>query len=239
MLFDGKTKLAHRKKKKKTSWSAVAICIQNCASCNSDTLLPRTPLFSVQCALSRDHDVLQRLWFVSRSKCQHMLIISGCDRPAGRIWCFVDRLIRPIAQQQESYLKDSKDFINFIENCKTSWARDKAHCTENGDVSVLHDAPFWMQIVTADQLVFFILPWVNFSLPRVNCGLPWIRGVLPWVMLFCRELMVFCRELIVFCRELILFCRELMVFCRELMVFCRELILFCRQITLSCRELSL
>ena len=35
-----------------------------------------------------------------------------------RISCFVDRLIQPIAQQEESYLKDSKDFINFIENTK-------------------------------------------------------------------------------------------------------------------------
>ena len=38
-------------------------------------------------------------------------IISGCDGPTERISCFVDRLIQPIAQQQESYLKDSKDFI--------------------------------------------------------------------------------------------------------------------------------
>ena len=45
-------------------------------------------------------------------------IISGCDGPTERISCFVDRLIQPIAQQQESYLKDSKDFINFIENTK-------------------------------------------------------------------------------------------------------------------------
>ena len=45
-------------------------------------------------------------------------IISGSDGPTERISCFVDRLIQPIAQQQESYLKDSKDFINFIENTK-------------------------------------------------------------------------------------------------------------------------
>ena len=45
-------------------------------------------------------------------------MISGCDGPTERISCFVDRLIQPIAQQQESYLKDSKDFINFIENTK-------------------------------------------------------------------------------------------------------------------------
>ena len=41
----GREKFTHGKIKK-TSWSAVAICIQNGASCNSDT-----PPFSVQCAL--------------------------------------------------------------------------------------------------------------------------------------------------------------------------------------------
>jgi len=45
-------------------------------------------------------------------------IISGCDGPTERISCFVNRLIHPIAQQQQSYMKDSKDFINFIENTK-------------------------------------------------------------------------------------------------------------------------
>ena len=45
-------------------------------------------------------------------------IISGCDGPTERISCFADRLIQPMAQQQESHLKDSKDFINFIENTK-------------------------------------------------------------------------------------------------------------------------
>ena len=45
-------------------------------------------------------------------------IISGCDGPTERISSFVDRLIQPIAQQQESYLKDSTDFINFIERTK-------------------------------------------------------------------------------------------------------------------------
>ena len=45
-------------------------------------------------------------------------IISGCDGPTERISSFVDRLIQPIAQQQESYLKDSTDFINFIEKPK-------------------------------------------------------------------------------------------------------------------------
>ena len=45
-------------------------------------------------------------------------IISGCDGPTERISSFVDHLIQPIAQQQESYLKDSTDFINFIEKTK-------------------------------------------------------------------------------------------------------------------------
>ena len=45
-------------------------------------------------------------------------IISGCDGPTERISSFVDRLIQPIAQIQESYHKDATDFINFIEKTK-------------------------------------------------------------------------------------------------------------------------
>ena len=32
--------------------------------------------------------------------------------------CFVDKILQPIVQQQESYLKDTMDFINFIEKAK-------------------------------------------------------------------------------------------------------------------------
>ena len=42
-------------------------------------------------------------------------IISGCDGPTERISSFIDHILQPIAQSQESYLKDTKDFINFIE----------------------------------------------------------------------------------------------------------------------------
>ena len=45
-------------------------------------------------------------------------IISGCDGPTERISSLVDRLIQPIAQMQDSYLKDTTDFINFIEKKK-------------------------------------------------------------------------------------------------------------------------
>ena len=45
-------------------------------------------------------------------------IISGCDGPTERISAFVDRLIQPIAQKQDSYLKDTTDFLNFIEKTK-------------------------------------------------------------------------------------------------------------------------
>ena len=45
-------------------------------------------------------------------------IISGCDGPTERISAFVDRLIQPIAQKQDSYLKDMTDFLNFIESTK-------------------------------------------------------------------------------------------------------------------------
>ena len=45
-------------------------------------------------------------------------ITSGCSGPMERISAFVDHLIQPIAQQQTSYLKDTADFINFIERIK-------------------------------------------------------------------------------------------------------------------------
>ena len=45
-------------------------------------------------------------------------IISGCDGPTERISSFVDYILQPIAKSQKSYLKDTKDFINFVEKTK-------------------------------------------------------------------------------------------------------------------------
>ena len=45
-------------------------------------------------------------------------IISGCDGPTERISSFVDTLLQPISKLQESYLKVTTDFTNFIENAK-------------------------------------------------------------------------------------------------------------------------
>ena len=45
-------------------------------------------------------------------------IISGCDGPTERISAFLDHLLQPIAQIQPSYLKDTTDFINFVEKTK-------------------------------------------------------------------------------------------------------------------------
>ena len=45
-------------------------------------------------------------------------ILSGCDGPTEKLSSFVDKLLQPIAQQQKSYLKDTTDFVNFIENTK-------------------------------------------------------------------------------------------------------------------------
>ena len=47
-------------------------------------------------------------------------IISGCDSPTERISSFVDYLLQPIAEVQESYLKDTTDFLNFIEETKVA-----------------------------------------------------------------------------------------------------------------------
>ena len=42
-------------------------------------------------------------------------LLSGCDGRTECISAFVNHLIQPIAQNQLSYLKDTTDFINFIE----------------------------------------------------------------------------------------------------------------------------
>ena len=43
-------------------------------------------------------------------------IVSGSSDPTERISSFVDSLLQPVAVKQESYIKDTTDFINFIEN---------------------------------------------------------------------------------------------------------------------------
>ena len=45
-------------------------------------------------------------------------IISGCEGPTGRLSFFMDKLLQPIAQKQKSYVKDTTDFVNFIEKTK-------------------------------------------------------------------------------------------------------------------------
>lgn len=47
-------------------------------------------------------------------------IISGCSGPTERISAFVDTLLQPISISQASYLKDTTDFINFIEKTKVN-----------------------------------------------------------------------------------------------------------------------
>ena len=45
-------------------------------------------------------------------------IISGCDGPTEKLSAFIDKMLQPIAQKQPSYLKDTTDFINFLEKIK-------------------------------------------------------------------------------------------------------------------------
>ena len=45
-------------------------------------------------------------------------IVSGCDGPTERLSSFVDKLLQPIAQIQDSYLKDTTHFVRFIESTK-------------------------------------------------------------------------------------------------------------------------
>ena len=44
--------------------------------------------------------------------------ISGCDGPTERLSSFVDKLLQPIAQIQDSYLNDTTNFIRFIESTR-------------------------------------------------------------------------------------------------------------------------
>ena len=45
-------------------------------------------------------------------------IISGCDGPTEKLSALIDKLLQLIAQKQPSYLKDTTDFINFLEKIK-------------------------------------------------------------------------------------------------------------------------
>ena len=42
-------------------------------------------------------------------------LISGCDGQTERISSFLDHILQPITKVQKSYLKDTTEFINFIE----------------------------------------------------------------------------------------------------------------------------
>ena len=42
-------------------------------------------------------------------------IVAGNDGPTERMSSFVDSLLQSIAKSQKSYLKDTTDFVNFIE----------------------------------------------------------------------------------------------------------------------------
>jgi len=45
-------------------------------------------------------------------------VISGCDDPTEKLSSILDKLLQPIEQQQESYLKDTYNLVNFIETTK-------------------------------------------------------------------------------------------------------------------------
>ena len=73
--------------------------------CFSTILAPRIPVFYTLTKIQKPTPVGRP-------------IISGCDAPTERISAFVDHLIQPIAQKQASYLKDTTDFLSFIEKNK-------------------------------------------------------------------------------------------------------------------------
>ena len=62
-----------------------------------------------------------RVFFKNRIPGRDFRCESGfLFRPTERISSFVDHLLQPIAQKQTSYLKDTTDFINFIEKTQVS-----------------------------------------------------------------------------------------------------------------------
>ena len=68
----------------------------------------RTPRIPVFYTITKTHKV-------NRSS---RPIISGCDSPTERISAFVDTLLQPIRKEQQSYIKDTTQFINFIEGTR-------------------------------------------------------------------------------------------------------------------------
>ena len=66
---------------------------------------PRTPVFYTLTKIHKPTPVARP-------------IISGCDGPTARLSAFVNKLLQPIAKEQESYLKDSTCFIIFIERTR-------------------------------------------------------------------------------------------------------------------------
>ena len=72
------------------------------------SLTPNPPHIPIFYTLTKIH----RLTPVGRP------IISGCDGPMERVSTFVDWPIQPIVEKQDSSLKDTIDFLNFIESTK-------------------------------------------------------------------------------------------------------------------------
>ena len=65
-------------------------------------------------------------------------IISGCDGPTERLSSFIDKLLQPIAQTQESFLKDTTHFIRFIES---TWVPKKAFLVSMDVTSLYTNIP--------------------------------------------------------------------------------------------------
>lgn len=72
---------------------------------NQTPNLPRIPVFQT---LTKIH----KLTLVGRP------IILGCDGPTECLSSFVDKLLQPIAQIKDSYLKDTPHFIKFIKSTR-------------------------------------------------------------------------------------------------------------------------
>ena len=66
---------------------------------------PRIPVFYTLTKIHKPHPVGRP-------------INLGCEGPTEQISSFVDYILQPIVKAQLSYLKDTTDFVNFIEKTK-------------------------------------------------------------------------------------------------------------------------
>ena len=100
-------------------------------------------------------------------------IISGCDSPTERISSFVDYLLQPIAKVQKSYLKDTTDFLNFLENTKVA----KDTMLVSMDVTSLYT-----NIPQEEGITIVCKTYEKFHLSKPPIPTPYLRDMLRLIL---------------------------------------------------------